>query len=136
VVLSWVVPSYPDIARQARVTGVVTVRLPLDRDGRPTDAVCLRGIPLLAEAAIKAARKWEFESSDEAEREAIIEFVFQLMPVHSPALDLKSRFLSPSVFAVRAEHMEIQAITLSRGRTRTAGRVARVESARARRVNA
>ncbi len=113
LVLNWVVPAYPDIAIQARVSGAVAVRLRLGQDGRPTDAICDRRIPLLSETATQAALEWNFEPSDEPERQAAVEFVFQLMPRDAPASDLRSRFLSPSVFAVRAALPDVQVVTAS-----------------------
>jgi len=53
-------PVYPDAARAAGVHGGVVVELALDLDGRVTDVRVLRGIPGLDQAAIDAARQWEF----------------------------------------------------------------------------
>ena len=53
-------PVYPDAARAAGVRGAVVVELALDLDGRVTDVRVLRGIPGLDQAAIDAARQWEF----------------------------------------------------------------------------
>jgi TonB family protein len=107
IVLNWTAPEYPAIAIRARVTGSIKVELPLDAAGRPTDAACLRTFPLLCGAATKAARQWAFDLADGAEHKAVIEFVFQLMPVGGPPSDARSRFLSPSVFAVRAGMPEV-----------------------------
>jgi len=56
----YVAPVYPDIARVARVEGIVIVDCTLDRDGRVIDARVLRGHPLLDEAAVSAVRRWVY----------------------------------------------------------------------------
>jgi protein TonB len=56
-------PEYPALARQAGVSGVVWVRVLLDREGRVRDAILdpKGGVPMLNEAALAAARQWVFE---------------------------------------------------------------------------
>jgi periplasmic protein TonB len=56
----YVPPVYPDIARAARVEGIVIVDCTIDRDGRVIDARVLRGHPLLDEAALAAVRRWVY----------------------------------------------------------------------------
>ena len=58
--LTHVSPAYPDIARQARVQGVVILECTIGRDGRITDVTVLRGIPLLDAAAVEAVRQWVY----------------------------------------------------------------------------
>jgi len=58
--LRHVSPVYPDIARQARVQGVVILELTINPQGRVTDARILRGIPLLDQAALDAVRQWVY----------------------------------------------------------------------------
>jgi len=53
-------PVYPEIARSARVQGVVILELTLDTQGFVTDARILRSIPLLDQAAIDAVRQWQY----------------------------------------------------------------------------
>lgn len=53
-------PVYPEIARTARVQGVVICEALIGADGKVTDAHILRSIPLLDEAALDAVRQWEF----------------------------------------------------------------------------
>ncbi len=54
-------PVYPDIARAARVQGVVIMEVTVGVDGRVIDAKVLRSIPLLDAAALDAVKRWEFE---------------------------------------------------------------------------
>ena len=55
-----VAPSYPDIAKQARVQGVVILECTISPQGKVTDVKVLRGIPLLDQAAIDAVRQWVY----------------------------------------------------------------------------
>jgi TonB family protein len=55
-----VAPVYPDIAKEARVQGVVIIDCTIGIDGRVVDAKILRSIPLLDQAALDAVRQWEF----------------------------------------------------------------------------
>ncbi len=54
-------PVTPEVARQARVTGVVILEIIIDTDGSMRDVKVLRSIPLLDQAAIDAARQWRYE---------------------------------------------------------------------------
>ena len=54
-------PVYPEIARQARVEGVVILEATTDVYGRVTAVRVLRSIPLLDEAAVDAVRQWVYE---------------------------------------------------------------------------
>jgi periplasmic protein TonB len=55
-----VAPVYPDIAKQARVQGVVILECTISPQGKVTDVKVLRGIPLLDQAAIDAVRQWVY----------------------------------------------------------------------------
>jgi protein TonB len=55
-----VAPSYPAIARSARVQGVVILEAVLDAQGRVTSVHVLRSIPLLDDAAMVAVQQWRF----------------------------------------------------------------------------
>jgi TonB family protein len=54
-------PVYPDIARAARVQGVVIMEVTVGVDGKVVDTKVLRSIPLLDAAALDAVKRWEFE---------------------------------------------------------------------------
>lgn len=54
-------PAYPEIARQARVAGVVILEATTDVYGRVQAVRVLRSIPLLDEAAADAVRRWVYE---------------------------------------------------------------------------
>ena len=54
-------PVYPDIAREARVEGVVIIEAQTDIYGRVQSIKILRSIPLLDAAAADAVRQWVYE---------------------------------------------------------------------------
>jgi protein TonB len=56
-------PQYPEIAREAGVSGTVYVRVLVGKDGRVRDALVepKHSIPMLDEAALEAARRWVFK---------------------------------------------------------------------------
>ena len=58
--LKHVNPAYPDIAKQARVQGVVILECTISPQGKVTDVKVLRGIPLLDAAAIEAVKQWVY----------------------------------------------------------------------------
>jgi TonB family protein len=54
-------PIYPEIARQSKVEGVVILQARTDTEGRVKDAMVLRSVPLLDQAALEAVRQWVYE---------------------------------------------------------------------------
>lgn len=54
-------PVYPDVARKARVDGVVILEATTDIYGRVQNVKILRSIPLLDQAAVDAVRQWIYE---------------------------------------------------------------------------
>ncbi|MDW7762065.1 MAG: energy transducer TonB [Acidobacteriota bacterium] len=54
-------PVYPEIARQARVDGIVILEVMTDIYGRVQNVKVLRSIPLLDQAAVDAVRQWIYE---------------------------------------------------------------------------
>ncbi|HJQ35218.1 MAG TPA: TonB family protein [Pyrinomonadaceae bacterium] len=53
-------PAYPPVAKAARASGTVTVRILVDEDGRVIEAEAVGGHPLLQQAAVAAARQARF----------------------------------------------------------------------------
>ncbi|HKQ51502.1 MAG TPA: TonB family protein [Pyrinomonadaceae bacterium] len=53
-------PAYPPIARAARASGQVVVRVVVDESGKVISAQALSGHPLLTESALQAARQARF----------------------------------------------------------------------------
>ena len=56
----YVAPTYPDLARGARVQGVVIIEAIIGADGKVEQARVVRPQPLLDEAALSAVRAWEY----------------------------------------------------------------------------
>jgi len=55
-------PNYTEIARKARVQGIVIVQAIIDKQGNVTNIKVLRGLPMgLEEAAVEAMKKWKFK---------------------------------------------------------------------------
>ena len=53
-------PVYPDLARRARISGVVILEVTVDEEGNVADIRVLRGHPLLDEEAVRAVRQWKY----------------------------------------------------------------------------
>ncbi|PYQ51542.1 MAG: hypothetical protein DMF59_07485 [Acidobacteria bacterium] len=54
-------PQYTELARKARIEGVVIIEAIIDRNGYVTDARTLKPLPLgLDQSALDAVRKWKF----------------------------------------------------------------------------
>jgi TonB family protein len=54
-------PTYPPLARQARISGDVELELRIRQDGSLESAQVVSGHPMLKEAALDSAKKSEFE---------------------------------------------------------------------------
>jgi TonB family protein len=58
-----VAPVYPELARQARVQGVVSLRIIIDKTGHVANIAVVNGHPLLIQAATDAVSQWVFEAT-------------------------------------------------------------------------
>lgn len=55
-----VLPVYPELAKRARVEGVVTLQVTTNEDGTVADIKILRAHPLLSQPAIDAVKQWRY----------------------------------------------------------------------------
>jgi protein TonB len=53
-------PVYPELAKRARVSGVVILQVTVDEEGSVTELKVLRGHPLLDEEAKRAVQQWKY----------------------------------------------------------------------------
>jgi protein TonB len=56
-----VMPTYPPLAKQARITGTVRLNAIISKDGRIQDLQVVSGHPLLVPSALEAVRQWVYE---------------------------------------------------------------------------
>jgi TonB family protein len=73
---SKVAPVYPELARKLNLTGTVKVEVVVAPNGMVKDAKVVGGHPVLATAALEAARKWRFEPTA-LESSGIVDFKFE-----------------------------------------------------------
>ncbi|MEO6195691.1 MAG: hypothetical protein ABIS20_21935 [Thermoanaerobaculia bacterium] len=66
-----------DLARRARISGLVLIRVTIDQQGKVTSTTFEQELPFTTECSEAAAEKWLFAPSDRAEtREAHLSFLF------------------------------------------------------------
>jgi TonB family protein len=68
--------TYPPIAQNARVTGIVVLEVSVDAKGAVTDSRLLTGVPLLTQAAVDHSKRWQFHPVER--RRGIIVYEFAL----------------------------------------------------------
>jgi TonB family protein len=73
---SKVQPSYPDLARRMNIAGTVKIQVVVAPNGTVKDAHIVGGHPVLATAALDAAKKWRFEPAS-SESSGVIDFKFE-----------------------------------------------------------
>ena len=69
-------PVYPDLARKMNLVGTVKIEVVVAPNGSVKDARVVGGHPVLAGAALDAAKKWRFEPAS-AESSGVIDFKFE-----------------------------------------------------------
>jgi protein TonB len=53
-------PVYPELAKRARVSGVVILQVTVDEEGSVSEVRVLRGHPLLDDEAVRAVKQWKY----------------------------------------------------------------------------
>ena len=69
-------PAYPELARRMNLAGTVKVQVVVAPNGTVKDARVVGGHPVLANAALDAAKKWRFEPAA-GESSGVIDFKFE-----------------------------------------------------------
>jgi TonB family protein len=69
-------PTYPALARQLHLSGVVKIRVVIAPDGQVKQPEVLGGHPLLADAALNALKRWKYAPT-KTETTAELEFQFR-----------------------------------------------------------
>jgi TonB family protein len=69
-------PVYPELARKMNLAGTVKIEVVVAPNGSVKDARVIGGHPVLAGAALDAAKKWRFEPAS-AESSGVIDFKFE-----------------------------------------------------------
>jgi TonB family protein len=69
-------PVYPELARKMNLVGTVKIEVVVAPNGTVKDARVVGGHPVLAGAALDAAKKWRFEPAS-AESSGVIDFKFE-----------------------------------------------------------
>lgn len=95
-----VAPNYPPLAAVARVSGDVVIQVGIGASGSVTKAELISGHPLLAKAALDAAKRWRFESEPIQGRTAKVEFEFVMLPERS-ASSVETTFFPPDKVEIR-----------------------------------
>ncbi|MGA1986086.1 MAG: energy transducer TonB [Candidatus Sulfotelmatobacter sp.] len=73
---SKVQPEYPALARKMNLSGTAKIEVVVAPNGTVKDARIVGGHPVLASAALDAAKKWRFEPAS-AEASGVIDFKFE-----------------------------------------------------------
>lgn len=69
-------PVYPELARKMNISGTVKIEVVVAPNGSVKEARVVGGHPVLANAALDAAKKWKFEPSS-GDSAGIIDFKFE-----------------------------------------------------------
>ena len=73
---SRVQPAYPELAKRMNISGTVKIEVVVAPNGTVKEARIVGGHPVLAGAALDAAKKWRFDPSS-AEATGVIDFKFE-----------------------------------------------------------
>jgi TonB family protein len=69
-------PIYPELASKMRISGTVKIEVTVAPNGTVKEAHVVGGHPVLANAALDAAKKWRFEPAP-GDSTGIIDFKFE-----------------------------------------------------------
>jgi TonB family protein len=69
-------PTYPELARKMQISGTVKIEVTVSPNGTVKEARVVGGHPVLATAALDAAKKWRFEPAPN-DSTGVIDFKFE-----------------------------------------------------------
>ena len=69
-------PAYPELAHKMNISGTVKIEVVVAPNGTVKEARIVGGHPVLATAALDAAKKWKFEPAS-SDSTGIIDFKFE-----------------------------------------------------------
>jgi TonB family protein len=69
-------PMYPELARKMQISGTVKIEVTVSPNGTVKEARVVGGHPVLATAALDAAKKWRFEPAPN-DSTGVIDFKFE-----------------------------------------------------------
>jgi len=69
-------PAYPELARKMQISGTVKIEVTVSPNGTVKEARVVGGHPVLATAALDAAKRWRFEPAP-SESSGVIDFKFE-----------------------------------------------------------
>lgn len=77
-------PTYPPLARQARIQGVVALHAIIDKEGRVSQLEVISGHPLLVQSALDAVKQWRYKptqlNGEPVEVDTTIQVTFTMGP--------------------------------------------------------
>jgi TonB family protein len=82
VLVKKVAPVYPPLARQARIQGIVILKVLINKSGDVFDVQLVSGHPMLAPAAMEAVKQWKYQpyllNGDPVEVETNVQVIFRI----------------------------------------------------------
>jgi TonB family protein len=102
-------PAYPPVARAARASGTVVVRIVVDEEGKVTEAEAVSGHPLLRQAAVQAAKHARFSPTFLSGQPVKVtgNITYNFVLAASAGLDRRGRLVSLFNLADNAGQCEI-----------------------------
>lgn len=82
LLIKWVNPTYPPLARQARIQGTVILKILVSKSGDVQNLQLVSGHPILAPAAVEAVKQWKYRpylvNGEPVDVETAVQVIFKL----------------------------------------------------------
>lgn len=124
-------PTYPPLARQARIMGDVDLMLNIRRDGSVESGVVVSGHPMLKQAALDSAQQSQFEcrGCSEATTSYALKFKFQIV-LSDPPKDCDAQTDKQLLVEIDSSRHNVTVSTWGMWTCDPASRILKVRSAR------